>query len=144
MRRLPAALLLGIVALIPAAASAAPSDTAIGHGRQDLTASQFKFNARSGPDGQDPSGTMSLDTAAFSVEADVTCLSVLDGRATLIGEVTRSEGITATTLVFFAEDNRGAPDNFQYVVTSDPTQEPCAPLGATLPIDRGNIVVHDR
>lgn len=123
------------------------TNTAHGNGEVGPVApSKFRFQARSGPDGEDPSGTMSLETNAFRVDAQVTCLAVEGNIAGIVGDVTSSQGIDwhADKLIFRVQDNGPAADHFAYIVQQPPQVEPCAAL--TPPpheVIHGNIVVKD-
>jgi hypothetical protein len=140
---------------LPGGAVAAPADVASGRGLQEIDTGvfeEFRFAARSGPLGEDPSGRMFIRRSddAFLLEAEVNCLQVFEHQATLVGEVTRNEGAFDQpgfeALVFIVNDNRGLgmPDTFVRIVTTEPlAQADCFPTTAFLPIDRGNIIVHD-
>jgi hypothetical protein len=152
MRRLIGVLALLVICACPSSALAAQSDIARGAGEVGpIAPSKFRFAARSGPLGEDPSGTMSLQTNAFTVEARVTCLAVLGNVAGMLGDVTRAEGIPAETLEFRVQDNGPhQPDGFSYAV--HPTNDPPLPGGvfcAPIPpppaqvLVRGNILVRD-
>jgi hypothetical protein len=129
-------------------AQAAPGDSAQGHGTETAVApSEFRFKARSGPQGQNPTGSMALRTSGFYVEADVHCLFVAANEATLIGKITYKEGLDEGTfeeMTFIVGDNRSIdqPDTFAYVV-APAGQEVCGAQGQFHPIDEGDIRVRD-
>lgn len=126
-------------------ASATQGDSARGHG-EDASGAEFHFRALSGPNGEDPSGSMSLRTSAFYVEGAVFCLVVTGNEATIIGRVTYREGLDSTydLMTFAVGDNRGTgqPDTFAYAVEPE-TGQVCGAQGQFQAISRGNIGVRD-
>jgi hypothetical protein len=76
------------------------------------------------------------DFVFADVSGRVTCLTVMDNRATVGGEVTESTTTpfpVGSGLTIQVDDNEqaGTPDGF------------CPPPVFTQPIERGNFVVHD-
>jgi hypothetical protein len=149
MRRLVGFVVIAVaLTVVPGSAHAAAGDAATGRGSVSaVVPAEFDFRARSGPQGQNPSGRMHLRTASFEVLADVTCLSVAGNVATIIGTVTSSEGLdpSQNEMTFIVGDNKATqtPDTFTYVV-APAGQEGCFPHGQFHPVDRGNIKVRDR
>jgi hypothetical protein len=122
-----------------------PIDFARGHGTLTVgpgVSHDFRFNATSGPLGENAAGSMFVDGPGFSVRARVTCLAVDGNRATLIGKRTSGNGVPlATGVAFFVEDD--SPDKFAFqLVTSTQPAPPCVALTPTTPIS-GDIVIHD-
>jgi hypothetical protein len=105
----------------------------------------FNLDARSGPSGENPAGTVRIATAvpAFRTEGPVTCLNVTGTRA-VIGVVDTLGSFPGTG--WFIQVTDDTPDTFIFGPT--PSREPptvCPPsLGfAGTPLFGGDIVVVD-
>ena len=107
----------------------------------------FLFDARSGPSGENPTGTERIDVesplGSSSIDTfdttQVTCLNVSGNRATIGTQV--SGGLF---LVFLVEDNDGAgQDRSSSSVTSESPVCPANPSTGLPPIPGGDITVHD-
>lgn len=102
MRRLSIAVLVvlaGALAFAPSVAAASGADRAAGHGARvptcntDCEAFEFAFDARSGPNGQHPSGWFTGNFEGYaSFTAAVTCLNVHGSWATLVGRIATGTG----------------------------------------------------
>jgi hypothetical protein len=108
-----------------------------------------RFDAHSGPLGENPTGTASFVQRLFSASGPVTCLTV-DGSRAVVGG--RNDGFSAgDAYLFLVEDNAasGTPDRLVYhgqdgVPTSCPSPDD---FSFEFPIDvlltDGDLVVHD-
>ena len=114
------------VAVATATAKTPKADSAFGSGVRAPSCSggcpsgEFSFNATSGPNGENASGTFNvdfLDYAAFT--AGVSCLHVSGNTATLVGQITRGTGA--------ADAAGGDPFYFVAVVTDNGKITPKAP-----------------
>jgi len=143
---------LGLLALVVDAAQAqmAGEDSAVG----DVITVQFRpvgaiFDARSGPAGEDPSGSVNWFDRGFEARGPVTCLAVTGNRATIgfENQGTFIEGFTGGLLL--VEDN-GMPgagrDNVTLELVPDPPST-CPPndvvYAALDTITSGELTVHD-
>ena len=120
------------------------------------TTEQQVVSAHSGPNGENPQGTMILHSPLGDQRANVTCLVVAGNIAVVGGEITSGFtylGQRVKYLVYLVQDNgqgRDAPDIAAGYIFLDiprpPGFEPCTPvLGAPIVYDvvRGNYVVND-
>ncbi len=141
---------VAIIAAVPGVASAshtptgAPLDQDFASGSGTYAgdpASIFRFDARSAPLGENPTGSVYFEQLRFFVEGPVTCLIVEDNRAVLGMRVERSN-IGVSGLVLSVTDNRGiGPDLIQIEQASpDPVCTPSTEEGTPV---TGDIVVHD-
>ena len=140
-----------LVWALPGGALAAPADVASGAGVYQAGAEiwEFRFAARSGPLGEDATGIIILERTdgAFSVEAEVFCLSVTEHLATLVGDITQTQGFEEfDELVLKVNDNRtlSTPDTMAHILTTDGLgQANCFPQTVPHPVVRGNVLVRD-
>ena len=171
MKRLLAALFLALVASLALALNAASATHSNGHGpKQDLAAGtgqlessdpfsgqvveqKVHVSANSGPMGEDPQGDFRVEAMIPSGEFDidfrgrVTCLHVIGNRATVGGEVERSnddrfpEG--SGILIHIRDDDEGAGDSFSLTRPQTPPQT-CQNFRESFePNTQGNFIVHD-
>jgi hypothetical protein len=132
------------VAQAPTEDSVVGSGTAVDPGVVFLE--RFDLNARSGPSGENPTGTASLapvDFPSLRIAGPVTCLNVTGNRA-VIG-VDNSLGTPALGDWFF-EVTDGAPDSIGVFgpLDSPPSVCPVPGIGAfPVPVVSGDIVVTD-
>jgi hypothetical protein len=166
-------LVLALVTMSPSTADAqflttAPNipgdpglDSALGSGHVAATDLEVLINvaAHSGPLGQNPAGHYHLETvpgnASITVEldADITCLTVVGNLARVGGFVTKftENGVPVTGvqgILETVEDNHllGTPDMVGTIFTLPAAPSICPPPvpgEANIPINQGNIVVHD-
>jgi hypothetical protein len=145
-----------VVALVSVASIFLPrcvpvDDEAIGRGNFQAGGDfEFIFNARSGPQGEDPSGIMILERADehYTARAEVFCLAVSRNRATIVGDIFHSTGFPGyEELVFIVNDNlfSGTLDTFSYIVKQRAGQglAECFPQTTPNPISFGDIEVID-
>jgi Thrombospondin type 3 repeat len=154
--------LLSALAAPTALANPGP-DSAHGTGEDRAYTIFFSFFAISGPSGENPSGTMTMDCpvgcllggAPFVLQATVFCLRVVGNQAVVGGVITASpftsgSGAVGNQLFYFVTD-RGTPgvglDSFVAGFSSSPNQASCAQNFATdllqWRIVAGEIVVVD-
>jgi hypothetical protein len=109
---------LAFVLAMPAAAGAshdpsgAPFDQDFVAGRGSILAlAGYAFDARSGPSGENPTGTASYgQRGGFLIDAQVTCLTVTGNRATIGFDNPPSDPFQGPRFgFFFVEDSRGDP-----------------------------------
>jgi hypothetical protein len=166
-----------LLLLIPAGASAAPlppapaEDSAVGsHETVSLFTLRFEFSARSGPSGEEPSGSFSLQFGEtgfppdFNIEGPVTCLQV-EGRNAVLGVASGARGDPGGTVVAVHDATNSPDDPFDllgFYGTAEPpgsndcpapsSLPPLTPFGsdfwgqnffASLGPDPGAIAVHD-
>jgi hypothetical protein len=165
MKRLLVALFLALVASLALAVNAASATHSNGQGpNQDLAAGtgqvaavglDFKVHvdAKSGPMGEDPQGHFRLEAVQpfFGVDVDirgqVTCLQVIDNRATIGGVIERSndprfpEG--SGILIFVRDDDEGAGDGVSMALLPSPPQTCEGFADPFRPNTQGNFIVHD-
>ena len=109
----------------------------------------FRFNARTDRQGQNPRGTMTLtrNDSTFSAKADVFCLAISGHLATMVGTITKTQGFEDyEELVFIANDNgaAGSPDTFAHIVKqAGQGQAECFPQTAPHAVTSGDIKVRD-
>jgi hypothetical protein len=163
MKRLFAALFLALVASLALAVNSASATHSNGKGpNQDLVAGtgqlqvfslelKVHVNAKSGPMGGDPQGGFRFEAVDPPFDLDVggrvTCLQVIDNRATVGGEIERSndprfpEG--SGILLFVRDDDEGAGDGVANQLLSSPPQT-CQFFAEPFLQDiQGNFIVHD-
>jgi hypothetical protein len=118
---------------------------------------QFHFNARSGPDGEDPRGMYYAKDGIFGLftfTAEVKCLRVVGNVAFIGTEVTRAEeGVQEGDPVVFRVEDNGEPgagrDRFVGGPGSDPetdcdnTALQAVLTAASQTISQGNFTVHN-
>jgi hypothetical protein len=118
------------------------------HGHMKLS---FEFTETSQifEDGAPIGPVITVSSQSYSATADVTCLTVLNNKATLSGRVTRFEGNVPLQrgLFFDVTDNtiarqQVAPDQFAGTLQPEALQVCPAPTSGT-PITRGDILVED-
>lgn len=115
--------------------------------------SRWEFSATSSFNGNNPQGqirfTNTTSDPNFVVTAEVTCLSVVNGSAGIVGEITRAHGPGSTPATWV---NINATDSGKFGTTPDlfsgffgigSTPTTCAPTGVGSPVSDGEIVVHD-
>jgi hypothetical protein len=151
------ALLLALLssALFAGAAEAkrAPvGDVAQGAGVVSEGGDTFAFDARSGVNGENPTGTMSYFASGLNatIRGDVTCMRVNGNRALVAGIITESPielpatGAVGETMYFFTEDGgRRGPDLFASAFGG--FEDPCGidTLQEPNPIASGHIEITD-
>jgi len=112
----------------------------------------YVFDARSGPDGQNPTGTFRQDVESLLLGPDsrhifltarVTCLNVTGDRATI--GIQLPPGLPVVGALLYVEDNDGAGQDKvgSLVVGEVATTCPANPSIALFPIFGGDITVHD-
>jgi hypothetical protein len=105
---------------------------------------EFTFDAHSGPLGERPTGTVTLDTF-FGVigPLDVSCLAVNANRASMLARAPENtSGITG--LAISAEDNGPGQDRIGWHVVTDPLPSDCPVTSEPLePTVSGDITVTD-
>lgn len=136
----------------------APTAARANHGKDYakgtvVQTSKWDFSASSSFNGNDPRGQIRFTNTSldpnFVVTAEVTCLSVLNNMAGIVGEVTRAHGPGSTTVTFVSLQVTDSgkfgttPDLFSGFFGVGPTPEDCAPAGFGSPVSDGEIVVHD-
>jgi hypothetical protein len=136
-----------------------PADFVQGTARLPETSGggQFHFNARSGPDGEDPRGMYYAKDGIFGLftfTSEVKCLRVVGNVAYIGTEVTRAqEGVQEGDPVVFRVEDNGDPgagrDRFVGGPGSDPETDcnnavhQAALTAASQTVSQGNFVVHD-
>ena len=162
MKRLLAALFLGLVVALVGASGVASADP-----QQDLVSGTGHFvevgvfdaeihvNAQSGPSGEDPQGHffVTQETKGGVADADfsgrVTCVNVNGNLAGVGGEVTKSKNPSiaeGSGFLFSIEDRGpGEQDAGLAMLTSVPPEEPPTDCSFvfTAETQKGNFVVHD-
>jgi hypothetical protein len=133
------------------------------HGGQELiaygkgttvSARSFDFNARlsdqqAGELFGEPHGRMHLeaDDGLFTIDADVTCLTIVGNQAVVGGRVTQSEGIASRGIIFFVTDNtlstgdQIVPDGWFATLVPESPQVCPPPSTFSIPLMSGDIVV---
>ena len=118
---------------------------------------QFHFNARSGPNGEDPRGMYWAKDGIFGLftfTAEVKCLRVVDNVAFVGTEVTRAqEGVQEGDPVVFRVEDNGEPGAGRDRFVGGPGTNPAtdcnnpahqaALTAASVTISQGNFTVHD-
>lgn len=104
--------------------------------------------ARSGPNGESPTGNGVAIAPSTRTQFDVTCLDTLGGLAAVGVAVTRSTLLpVGTELIVFVRDTGlpgGMGDGHQVIALPAASCDGAAPLAATVPPhDEGNWVVND-
>jgi hypothetical protein len=123
--------------------SASAPSTASGYYRD------IEIDVRSGPTGENPSGTASFTVSGFPTLGGgaVKCLRVAGNTATMNVTDASSIGIGAITIQVTDNAGTGAPDHFDSVplpLSRAPDDcSPLAPSGADTPIATGDITVVD-
>jgi hypothetical protein len=133
-------------------------DSVVGQGRTgpdgDLGFEQvFDFEANSGPSGEDPSGSVSLDLRIQAIpsnfahlEGHVTCLSVSGNVAVMGFEVDFPPDSAITGVIIQAEDNglpgSDPPDTFTSAPVDDPTSCVFPPI-PLFDVVEGDVTVTD-
>jgi hypothetical protein len=153
-------LALGAALALPGAAGASHDPSGAPFGEDFVTGRVFTsdppgiaiaihtvFNARSGPSGESPTGTVRIDVELLEPgnfltfdTARVTCLNVTDNRATIGTQSQFGFGV-----LHFVEDNDGAGQDRHAVLLPGevPTVCPANPSADPAPIFGGDITVHD-
>jgi hypothetical protein len=161
MKRIVAAVALGLTSLLVAAAVAAARSDAGSASKQDVVRGRgaietgpivvaLRVNARSGPSGENPRGHLVFrgnppPLGDIDIKGRVTCLRVI-GNAAVVGfVVTKSragfpEGSGGVFTV--VDGDPGAPDMFEGMPTGPPPTVCPLPFGGR-PITRGGFVVQD-
>jgi fibro-slime domain-containing protein len=89
--------------------TAPPKDVVAGTG-QIAGGNTFVFDAESDPDGSNPAGTISFETATERIAGDVVCLNVVGDRATIAYEDTDPPAKTGGTVGGIIRVDDGSPD----------------------------------
>ena len=139
-----AATMAAALALPGVSTAQVPQDSVVGSGTTDSFYA-FALDARSGPSGENPTGTARIVLRAdptLGIEGSVTCLTVTENRA-VIG-LDNSLGTPALGRGWFIEVTDGQPDSLGVGLFS-PLEAPtvCPPsLGLDRqPVDSGDIAV---
>ena len=115
---------------------------ATGEGRLSV---QFTFDARSGPSGEKPTGSVTFDALLVDLGAlEVSCLTVSGNRASMIALLSSPSPSAPAGVLISVEDNDGAAaDRVAWnFVTTLPTECP-VPSAVGEPIRAGDITVVD-
>jgi hypothetical protein len=105
---------------------------------------QFTFDARSGPSGESPTGTVSYAALFISTgPLPVSCLTVSGNRATVIALIPPVSPTTPAAARISVEDNGTAGDRVDYSFL--PTVPADCPVSAAVgePLTAGDLTVHD-
>lgn len=149
-------------ALIVAAAvslALAPTAARANHGKDYakgtvvFSTTKWDFSASSSFNGNNPQGQVRFSNTGndpnFVVTAEVTCLSVLNNTAQIVGEVTRTHGpgTTGATFVLISATDSGkfgtTPDLFSGGFGFGTVPDACVAGPGFTPVADGEIVVHD-
>jgi hypothetical protein len=134
----------------PAQAQTTGQDSAIGEGSSgDDIFPAFNFSATSGPNGENPAGSVSVDLlGGIHATGPVTCLSVSGNQATI--GFTYRDFATILQVVLHVEDLGSAGSGLDIIDLHafEPSQRSptdCSPIPATLqrPVKSGDIRVRD-
>jgi hypothetical protein len=149
-----ALLTLLFVLTLPGTADAAPrGDSAVGHNVVTRPSGHYQritVSAHSGPAGQNPTGSVTVNFRLFDdegrVNGKVTCLDVIRNEARVAARLSRPhDGATHVILLVFDQGKagQGEPDRVFFEFTSSPPAG-CAGSGSTLVGDvSGNVTVRD-
>ena len=138
---------LAVAALVaPSAAAGAPTQdsvtgtAAVGAGR-DFT--RYTFDVHSGPAGENPTGTVTLDTF-FGVigPLDVTCLSTRGNRATMFAEAPPNTSGVVGLVLSVEDDGPGLDKIDRQLATTRPADCP-VPSDVLQPTLSGDVAVID-
>ena len=117
-------------------------DSVAGRATTDFFFQTIEIDARSGPTGENPTGTAFFtDPAGERLGGPVTCLAI-DGNTALI-VVEEPDFLGVGFLAMHVVDNSatGLPDTFLALPTAAP--DDCSPLNGLLPIASGDLAVID-
>jgi len=154
------ALLLGILAFAPGARAAGGPRDFVTVGGQHLASGvgpelvAAGVSARSGPSGEHPKGSFTFtitEQGQHAFHAKVTCLIVVGNEAFATGRYTQPKSAAGHIVVLDAVDNgnpgrSSSPDliRFSFEGSIVPVSPDCyLPLLPPVPVQRGNVVVHD-
>jgi hypothetical protein len=138
---------IGMILALPGASAAqVAQDSVVGSGTTEFSFA-FDLNARSGPSGENPTGTARVVLRAgptIGIQGPVTCLTVTGNRA-VIG-LDNSQGFSALGRGWFIEVTDDTPDSLavsSFSLVAAPTVCPSS-LGLEQErVDSGDIVVTD-
>jgi hypothetical protein len=140
------ALVAAAIAPFPSAAQTPVQDSVSGDVTLggDSTIHRLTIDARSGPSGEDPTGTVSTSGIDGQFSGTVTCLNVVGNDATVVYRVPGFQQPSAVEIVDFA-GTPGQPDVVAFPILSDPADCRSAPTRPRFPvaITSGDLVVTD-
>ena len=115
---------------------------ATGEGRAFV---EFTFDVRSGPSGENPSGTVRFDALLIDLgELPVSCLTVSGNRASMIALILSSSPSAPEGVLISVEDDEGpAGDGLSWTFLSTLPTECPVPSQVGRPLLSGDIVVTD-
>jgi hypothetical protein len=145
-RSLPVVFALWLAVSVPSAAAQVPTqDSVTGSATTGAARSsaEFTFDVHSGPSGENPVGTVTLDTFFGPIgPLDVSCLSVNGSRASMFADAPPNTSDVAGLLIS-VEDNGAGQDRIDYrVATVAPTGCP-VPSAVYTPTNAGDVSVTD-
>jgi hypothetical protein len=143
-------LAVAVALAVPAASGAQvpAGDSVTGTGTADVYGS-FVIDARSGPSGENPTGSVSVELDAVSLAGPVTCLLASGNRARFNMSLSAFPSPFSGTIHWEVVDNAasGVPDTIAANILTRGEPADCSPLAAgtiTSPLLSGDIVVVDR
>ncbi len=143
-----AGVLVLLIAPSVAGGTGSPRDFAVGGGKH-AGGLQFAFSAHSDANGENAKGNIQLFIAGDMHPATVTCLIVSGNEAIMTAT---SDAVPGGIVVVDAVDNggptSGSPDllrgSFEGFIYESPERPGCfLPVLPPVPVDKGNIIVHD-
>jgi hypothetical protein len=141
IRLLPIAAAMGCV-ILAGCQDAVTGLAKTGSGRQSV---EFVFDARSGPSGESPRGTVSMNTFFGDLgDLPVGCLSVKGDRAEVVAVIDSTSPNAAEAVAIQVQDGgRVGPDRLTWTWLWVPPTGCTAPTTAGDPISAGDIAVGD-
>jgi hypothetical protein len=104
----------------------------------------FTFDAHSGPSGENPGGTVTLDTLFGTIgPLEVGCLGVSGSRATIVVKVPPNTSGVAGLQIAVVDGGPGGEDKLEWYTLSALPPDCPAPSSVVAPVASGDLVVVD-